>query len=415
MELFRKLQLILLIVIHIYLIIFISINLFKVEYSDPPYNYLSKNWLNSPIKEIEILSNPENTNINEYDNQRILGFFKSGSKEKDLNIFKGKYFKIKKYSPYYYPNFVGYFKSKKNNQKCGNDSQGNDLYFPKDKECPLNLILITNNNTICDSYNITCKYQELSDNEYLVTSNQNYDGEIITQLRINYNNEICADSSVDTTFNTLLTDYEKKECNNEYGYDKIYHKIGEENVYDFLNNNNIKNINVIKNDYISLSYRGYLGVNNIGKFSEHPVDHVTYAKRIAFSKNIILFITFFFYLFCSIFVFYNSDSDNKRLICSIKIIFLIYLIFFVFNFSYDFHVIFTYVRFKGIVHTVNLEGLNKYKGGPRWFIVIDIFILFGIAFDFVLKLLQFLEFRKNIKKNNDKVIDSPPEQKINDL
>ena len=41
----------------LFLLIFTSINLFKTEYDDPPYNYLTKNWLNSPIKEIELTNN----------------------------------------------------------------------------------------------------------------------------------------------------------------------------------------------------------------------------------------------------------------------------------------------------------------------------------------------------------------------
>lgn len=391
-EIPKYLQLILLIAILIYLLIFISINLFKVEYGDPPYNYLTKNWLNSPIKEIEILNEPENTNIKEYNNQKNLGFFKSGSQKKDLNIFKGKFFKIKTYNPYYYPNFVGYSQKKENNKKCGKDSQGNILYFPKDKECPLNFILITTNVNICENKNINCRYQRLNDNEYLVTSNENIDGIIITQIRINYENKICLDSSVDITFNSLLKDYEIKKCKEEYSYDDTYEKIGQEIVKDFLDNNNLKNMNIKNNDYIFLSYRGYLGVNKIDDYSEHPVDHVTYAKRIAFSKNIILFITWFFYAFCSIFIFYNID--NEKYFCFIKIIFTIYLIIFIFNFFYNFHVIFTFIRVRGIVSTVDLNGLNKYKKGLRWFIVLDIFIQIGIFLDFLYKLYKFLEFRK---------------------
>ena len=397
---FKIIQIIIISVVHVYLIIFISINLFKTEYDDQPYNYLSRNWLNSPIKEIEILDTPEKTNIKEYDNQQNLGYFKSGSTKQDLNIFMGKYFKITKYKPYYYPNFVGYFKKKEKNQICGKDSQGNILYFPKDKECPLNLIMITKDNTYCNSKNIDCKYSLLNDDYYLVTSNQNINGEIITQLRINYNNEICADSSVDLTFNNILNNYNKYKCKSDYGYDKIYHKIGEENVETFLNNNNIKDMNIKNNDNIFLSYRGYLAVDIIGDFSEHPVDHVTYARKIAISKNIILFITWFYYLFCSIFIFYFND--NKKYILPIKIIFVIYIILFIFNFSYDFHVIFTFLRVKGIVSTVNLDGIKKYKTGLRWFIILDIFILFGIAFDFALKLFQFLHFRKNFKKKENK-------------
>ena len=314
--------------------------------------------------------------------------------------FLGKNFKIKKYKPYYYPNFVGYSKKKEKNKICGKDSQGNTLYFPKDQECPLNFIMITKNNTYCNSLNIDCKYALLNDSFYLVISNQYIDGEIITQLRINYKNKICADSSVDLTFNTLLDNYKKYECKNECGYDNIYYKIGEENVETFLNNNNIKNMKIINNDNIYLSYRGYLAVDNIEDFTEHPIDHITYARKIAFSKNIILFITWFYYLFCSIFIFYFND--NQKFILPTKIFFIIYIVFFIFNFSYDIHVIFTFLRVKGIVFTVNLDGIKKYKTGLRWFIILDIFILFGIVFDFVLKLIQFLLSRKNFKKNKKK-------------
>ena len=53
-------RIITIIIISLYLFIFTSINLFKSEYDDPPYNYLTKNWKNSPIKEIKLLDNNEN-------------------------------------------------------------------------------------------------------------------------------------------------------------------------------------------------------------------------------------------------------------------------------------------------------------------------------------------------------------------
>ena len=398
----KKVQIILIITTQIYLLVFTSVNLFKTEYDDPPFNYLTRHWLNSPIEEIEILNISENKNIKEYDNQKNLGYFKSDSVKKDLNIFMDKYFKIKLYTPYYYPNFVGFFKEK-NKQICGKDSQGNLLYFPKDKKCPINFIVISDNLSFCESLNIACSYKFLKEGQYLITSNEYKEGEIITQLRINYNNIICADSSVDLTFNNLLNNYENQKCDEDYGYDTIYHKIGEENVRTFLEENNINNINIKNNDNIFLSYRGYLGVDNIDDFSEHPVDHVTYAKTIAFSKNIVLFISCFFFLFCSIFILYFGE--NERYKCKIKIILIIYCILIFFNFFYDFHVIFTFIRVKGIVKTVNLEGVKKYKNGLRWFIITDIFILFGIIFDFILKLLQFLMFRQKYKISDDNQVN----------
>ena len=249
-----------------------------------------------------------------------------------------------------------------------------------------------------DNLNIKCKYQKIDDNNYLVTSTEYIEGEIVTQLRINYKNEICADSSIDITFNDLLSndDFEKKECSEETGLDKTYHIIGDERVDKFVNENNLKVI-LKKIDMIHLSYRGYLGVDDFEKFSEHPVDHVTYAKTIAFSKNVILFIFCFYYIFCSFFIFYHNENKNYK--CLINSLFIIYFISIAFNFAYCIHVIFTYLRVKGIVSTVNLDGIQIYRTGLRWFIFIDIFILFGIVFDFVLKLLQFLIYRKKSEEN----------------
>ena len=381
------------IIISLYLLTFTSINLFKSEYDDPPYNYLTKSWLNSPIKEIEITNENEKTNINEYDNQKILSYFNSNSIKKDLNVFLGKKFNIKIDTSYKYSNFVGFFHEKSGNKVCGKDSQRNYLYFPKDKECPINLILISNNDTACDILNITCKYQKLNNDLYLVTSNEYINGEIITQLRINYNNQICANSEVDLTFNEKIEGYQKMNCDTDWQFDSIYHEIYREDLFYFLKENGLENIKVIKDENITLSYRGYLGVDDLAKFSEHPVDHVTYAKKISVSKNIILFISCFYFPFYSFFILFCEKNNKYN--CSIKISFYIYCGLFVFNFLYNAHVIFTYFRVKGIVSTVNLDGLSSYKEGLQLFIIFDILIILGLTFDFSLKLYRFLLFRRN--------------------
>ena len=218
----------------LFLLIFTSINLFKTEYDDPPYNYLTKNWLNSPIKEIELTNNYDTKTINDFDNQNILINFQTDSEKRSLNAFQGKYFNIKTDSSYKYSKFVGFNKNKEGNKICGKDSQGNILYFPNDQQCPLNLILISNNNTACDILNINCKYQKLNNDLYLVTSNEYINGEIITQLRVNLNNKICANSQIDLTFNDLIENYPKKICEENWGYDSIYHEIGKENLNDFF-------------------------------------------------------------------------------------------------------------------------------------------------------------------------------------
>ena len=381
------------VIISLYLFIFTSINLFKTEYDDPPYNYLTKNWKNSPIKEIKLLDNHENSNINEYDNQNILAFFNSNSIKKDLNVFQNKYFKIEIYSPYQYSNFVGFSHKTEENRECGKDSQGNPLYFPKDKQCPLNLILISNNDTVCDILSINCTYQKLNNDSYLVTSNEYIQGKIITQLRINHNNQICANSEIDTTFNNIVENYPIHLCDDDWKYDLIYEEFLLEDLSEFLKENGLETIKILKDENISLSYRGYLGVDNITKFSEHPVDHVTYAKKISLSKNIILFISCFYFTFYSVFIFFFEESNKYYFI--IKIMFFISCGLFVFNFLYNAHVIFTYFRVKGIVSTVNLDGIKIYKNGIRPFIIFDILIILGLTIDFGLKLYRFLIFRRN--------------------
>jgi len=94
----KKIQIILIVIITVYLLVFVCINLIKTEYNDPPYNYLSKNWLNSPIKNIKISSTFSGEKINEYNNQKNLGFFKQNSDEKDLNKFMNNYFNIELYT-----------------------------------------------------------------------------------------------------------------------------------------------------------------------------------------------------------------------------------------------------------------------------------------------------------------------------
>ena len=390
----------------IYLLTFTSINLFKTEYDDPPFNYLTKNWLNHPIKSISLINSNKNTNIKENDNQNNLGFFNSKKTQKDINIYKSKYFSIEFDSSLKYKNFVGYYHSDINKKQCGKDSQGNDLYYPKDSSCPLNLISIENNNnlSLCDNFhlNITCEYQTLNENYTLITSNEYINGEIITQLRVNSaNKKFCANSDIDLTFNDLIQNYPSQECKTDWGYDTIYKKISTDDLSSFLDDNDLlkNDIKIIKNDDIALFYRGYLGVDNLSKFTEHPVDHVTYTKTIALSKNIILFISCFYFIFYSI--FFVLYEGNNKYNWTIKIIFYVYCGLFVLNFLYNAHVIFTYFRVKDIVSTVNLEGIKSYKNGLNDFIIYDILILVGITLDFCFKLYRFLSFRRNHNIIND--------------
>ena len=204
----------------------------------------------------------------------------------------------------------------------------------------------------------------------------------------------------------MFENYQNQNCDNDWNFDLIYQEIWTEDLINFFKENDLKNIKIKKNENISLSYRGYLGIDEFSKFSEHPVDHVTYAKKIAISKNVVLFLSCFYSTFYSIFTY--IFEKRKFYYFKIKIMFFVYCVLFVFNFLYNSHVIFTFFRVKEIVSTVNLEGISSYKSGIRSFIVFDILIMIGLAFDFSLNLYNFLLFRRNhnIINNDNNNIDN---------
>ena len=47
-------------------------------------------------------------------------------------------------------------------------------------------------------------------------------GEIISQLRLNYENQICSNSEIDSTFNGIIENYPSKICDKDWGYDLIF-------------------------------------------------------------------------------------------------------------------------------------------------------------------------------------------------
>ena len=102
------------------------------------YDNLMYNWNTNPIKSIEL------SDTKDYEIGRIK------TKKRDYPFYKwrGKYFKIEKIKNL---NYLNIYKNE-NGKICGKDSYGNDLYFPNDIECPINDIIIDNNNKNYEGY-----------------------------------------------------------------------------------------------------------------------------------------------------------------------------------------------------------------------------------------------------------------------
>jgi len=395
----KKNQLIIFLLLDIlYLGILICFMFFKKEYNDPTYNYLVNNWLMKPIMDIKIKNEKKITKINKLDNQNNLGYFKfSNDLSKDINSWEGKTLEIILHNSYYYPNFFNFAKLE-NKKLCGKDSQNNEIYIPSNENCPINYIEITNetySKINCELYK--CKSYMLNNGKKIYFSNNYISGYILVQLRVSYENGICDDFNSEIGFNLINIDNSNSiKC--KEGIDNSYNKIDTEKLINFIQDNNINDINIKNNNSnIYLYYRSYVGVNNLSLFTEHSIDHITYSKKISEVKNTILFISWILYLFLSLFLYLKKINVKRKWINYTLIIFFVITI--IFNFLFCVHVCGVFLRVKGIIKTVDLEGLKYYKTGFKWFIYLNCLIEIGLILDFIFKFNQY-----KIGKNDINII-----------
>ena len=129
------------------------------------YNNLMYNWNTNPIKSIEL------SPTEDYE------FAKIKTKKKEYSFYKWRnnYFKIEKIKNF---NYVNIYKNK-NGKICGKDNYGNDLYFPNDEECPINDIIIDDNNMNYIGY----KEIKLTLEKSLYYTNKNISQKIIIDLK----------------------------------------------------------------------------------------------------------------------------------------------------------------------------------------------------------------------------------------
>ena len=100
----------------------------------------------------------------------------------------------------------------KDSKICGKDSYGNDLYFPKDVECPINDIIITED----ENFDTKGIYTRLElNNSFIYYTNKKIDRKIITSLQKNVLNMPTSN----------FQESEKKEIYSNY-YIQSYSNIG---------------------------------------------------------------------------------------------------------------------------------------------------------------------------------------------
>ena len=201
-----------------------------------------------------------------------------------MYYWEGKTFEITRTSDEYtYSNILKYENDKK---KCGVDLTGNPLYLPHDVICPINYIVITDNeNPPDDLYT----YNQISwgSNKYIYYTNENTGGEILFDLKIY--DEIPYSST--ESYNSLCYFIYKdahKYCNygkNNYDYEGIsgYSQIDEELLSTLIFDNKLpdtNNIEGLNNKKVYLYKRSYSAIEENSNFKNQKLNNYNKSSKI---------------------------------------------------------------------------------------------------------------------------------------
>ena len=222
--------------------------------------------------------------------------------------------------------------NEKEGKKCGKDSFGNNLYFPKDVECPINDIFFENNNN--KDYSGYNKLN-LGFNNYLYFTNKKTDKNIIIDIKIGIPsipfqlnnekaNEIC-DYIYEKGFYKELGGKCLKY--NKFNTIPFYYEIDHWDLYDFLQNTfELNDINYFGEIYLySLTYQGFNSTslknrNNIKDYKKKMDDFIP----LSIVKNVFGSFNFIYYIFFSLILI---NTYNNTIILIVSLIFIGLLFF----------------------------------------------------------------------------------------
>jgi hypothetical protein len=327
------------------------------------YDNMIYNWNSNPIKSIELI---EENNNEKYELAKI----KTNKNKYSFYSWRNKYFKVEKLTDYDYNNLY----IKENGKLCGMDSNGNDLYFPRNIDCPINFIKFDTHNYSNPNF---IKLQ-LDDDYYLYYTNINFRGKILVdikagsskglQLNLEKDNDLCE------SFSSLYKDIfeiKKEKCSSFTNFTKNvslshYRKIDTWEYTNFIHKIGLKG-----NDEAILYAIYYLGINST-ILKDKRENLKNYKKYMEIYKKLYIFkfIMYFISLLCSFFLVYiffaKKNIELYHLIISPIIIitiiihFIILILNFIINKKYIQNILFKINKdfeFYQIKNTFNLFNL----------------------------------------------------------
>ena len=314
--------LILLFTIIIYLIKLLK-NLNKINYR---LNNMLNNWNINPIKSINLDEN-NSPQINWKNNSLIF--------ERISNF---------NYKSIFYENRY------KESKICGKDSYGNDLYFPKDVECPINSIIITEDEFF-DTKNEYIKLN-LKHKSFLYYSNKKSDGKIIINL--------------------IITKYSRPEFN--FYESEERKKFIDFDIKSYSNIENFNNKYLLASNYIGIDPKFLPKSQKIKNFD----DKLKIYKKLIISIEALLISYYVIILICLQFLWgYEVDYYIDRYIMAFIIIFIIFFVPILIIISISLSINLQYVI--NFMNKIN-ETYENNKVNFSWEILILIHIIIVIIF-----------------------------------
>ena len=290
-------------------------------------------------------------------------------------------------------NYFDISKKSDNSKICGKDSQGNDLYFPKDVECPINDIFVSKVDSNDSDYT---KVQLNNEGEYLYYTNKKTTGKILIALISSLTDSLKIYEGMNRDeYNKISEDKDLKEkierFNNIFFYEEIdrwYRTFENVPIYEYDDDDD--------DDYYSreiIGYRNqtslyklyaihYLGVNNklIGKVKGFGENLDKYDKLASLKYISYAFYFFDFIYYSCIFLF---DKTQNCFYC-FGIFFLPTVIYFIIINFWCLHINITYVA--PFLNKINID-FGHYKYEYVWNILLTLIgLIFSIYFVFILVL-----------------------------
>ena len=309
-------------------------------------------------------------------------------------------------------------------KKCGIlDTLKNVMCIKENLNCPINKILINNDNTYSEN-NINFNTINLNDNKYLHYTNENYNGNILSNFKLSEGGFPCYNPM---RYNTILPQYILlknfddficiDEFNNSF-YDERYEKldsISKKELYD--DNSLINSINKLPNypefslyNDISLFVRNYFGINKHCllsqefKISDEIIQDFKNKHKISKNINIayicfnVLCIILFFISYCCLL----SDMENSSfcIFQGINCFFLLVsLILGILTIHYMKDINFSSTCFDEIMNTFIEKSKNEIHKEKLYCILLTSFCLGCLLLNIILILIQ-LNICDNCFRNN---------------